>query len=92
MDDYVDLTATFLPKEGEAKHVKHAVEVTARQVVQEPGCIRYEITESTEDRIVLTERWENQASLDAHSPGRPVRELNEMLTNLLREPIKLEFQ
>ena len=35
---------------------------------QEPGCIRFEVYQSSNDptRFLLTERWESQAALDVH--------------------------
>ena len=90
-EPHVDLIATFFPKEGEADRVKHAVELAVEQVAHEPGCIRYEITEATDERIVLTERWESQAALDVHSQGMPVKELNEALVGLLEQPIDHNF-
>jgi|1185.fasta_scaffold580372_2 quinol monooxygenase YgiN len=90
-EPHVDLIATFFPKEGEADRVKHAVELAVEQVVHEPGCIRYEITEATPGQIVLTERWESQAALDVHSQAMPVKELNEALVGLLKQPIDHNF-
>jgi len=91
-EDHVDLTATFIPKQGEAERVKHAVQLAAEQVVHEPGCLRYEITEATAGRIVLTERWESRAALDAHSQAGPVKALNEALVGLLEQPVDLDFR
>lgn len=35
---------------------------------KEPGCIRFEVYQSSNDptRFLLTERWESQAALDVH--------------------------
>ena len=86
----VDLQAIFIPNDGEFFRVKLALDIAIDEVVHEPGCIRYELTEASEDRLVLTERWASQADLDKHSKGTAVQDLNESLSALLAEPVKLE--
>ena len=50
----IDLLATFIPNEGEFFRVKLALEIAIDEVVTEPGCIRYELTEANAgDAIVL---------------------------------------
>ncbi|HEV7167704.1 MAG TPA: putative quinol monooxygenase [Micrococcaceae bacterium] len=88
-DGIVDLTATFTPNPGESFRVKLALEIAIEQVVAEPGCLRYEITEAAEDRIVLTEKWASEADLDKHSKGSAVQDLNESLSALLAKPTVL---
>lgn len=90
MTQPIDLQATFVPNEGEFFRVKLALDIAIEQVVEEPGCLRYEITEESEDRIVLTERWASEEDLDRHSKGIAVQDLQESLSALLAEPVKLE--
>ncbi|AMB41354.1 putative quinol monooxygenase [Paenarthrobacter ureafaciens] len=90
MSEPIDLKATFIPNEGEFFRVKLALEIAIDEVVNEPGCIRYELTEATEEKLVLTERWESEDLLDKHSKGTAVQDLNESLSALLAEPIQLE--
>ncbi|WP_026553589.1 putative quinol monooxygenase [Arthrobacter sp. H20] len=89
MSDPVDVTAIFLPIPGEVFRVKLALDIAIEQVVTEPGCIRYEITDVAEDRIVLTERWESEELLDNHLQGPAVQDLGESLSALLVEPVKV---
>ncbi|MBT1001167.1 antibiotic biosynthesis monooxygenase [Paenarthrobacter sp. DKR-5] len=91
MSEPIDLIATFTPNEGEFSRVKLALDIAVEQVVQEPGCIRYEITEAAEDKIVLTERWASQEDLDKHSKGSAVQDLNESLSALLARPVQLDY-
>lgn len=86
----VDLKAIFIPNDGEFFRVKLALEIAIDEVVTEPGCIRYELTEASEEKLVLTERWASQADLDIHSKGSAVQDLNESLSALLAEPVRLE--
>ncbi|WP_434615174.1 putative quinol monooxygenase [Arthrobacter sp. A5] len=90
MSETIDLTATFVPNDGEYVRMKLALEIAIEQVVTEPGCLRYEITEDSEERIVLTERWESAVDLDKHSQGIAVQDLNESLSALLAEPVQLD--
>lgn len=87
----LDLTATFIPNEGEFFRVKLALEIAIDEVVNEDGCLRYELTEATEDRLVLTEQWASKEHLDKHSKGTAVQDLNESLSALLAEPVKLDM-
>lgn len=90
MTQPIDLQATFIPNDGEFFRVKLALEIAVEQVVEEPGCIRYEITEESENRIVLTERWASEEDLDRHGKGIAVQDLEESLSALLAEPVRLE--
>jgi len=86
----IDLIATFIPNEGEFHRVKLALEIAIDEVVKEPGCIQYELTEATEEKLVLTEQWASEEDLDRHSKGIAVQDLNESLSALLAEPVKVE--
>lgn len=86
----VDLTATFIPNPGEFFRVKLALEIAIDEVVKEPGCIRYELTEASEEKLVLTERWASEEDLEKHSKGIAMQDLNESLSALLAEPVAIE--
>ncbi|MDQ0849176.1 quinol monooxygenase YgiN [Arthrobacter sp. B3I9] len=86
----IDLQAIFIPNEDEFFRVKLALEIAIDDVVREPGCLRYELTEATEERLVLTEQWASQADLDKHSRGAALQDLNESLSALLAEPVRVE--
>lgn len=89
MSKPVDVTAIFTPNAGEVFRVKLALDIAIEQVTQEPGCIRYEITDVAEDRIVLTEQWESTELLDQHLEGSAIQDLGESLSGLLAEPVKV---
>ncbi|WP_425859829.1 putative quinol monooxygenase [Arthrobacter sp. TWP1-1] len=90
MSEIINLQATFIPNEGEFFRVKLALDIAVEQVVEETGCIQYEITEESEEKIVLTEQWASEEDLEKHSKGIAVQDLNESLSALLAEPAKLE--
>lgn len=90
MSETVNLRATFIPNEGEQFRVRLALDIAIEEVVKEPGCLRYEVTEDTPERIVLTEEWESEQALATHGKGPAVQDLNESLSALLAEPVTLE--
>lgn len=90
MSEIINLQATFIPNEGEFFRVKLALDIAIEQVVEETGCIQYEITEESEERIVLTEQWASEEDLEKHSKGIAVQDLNESLSALLAEPVTLD--
>ncbi|WP_179389188.1 antibiotic biosynthesis monooxygenase [Psychromicrobium silvestre] len=82
--------ATFIPNDGEQFRVRLALDIAIEEVAKEPGCLRYEVTEDTPEQIVLTEQWESEEALATHGKGSAVQDLNESLSALLAEPVKLE--
>ncbi|MFS0717563.1 antibiotic biosynthesis monooxygenase [Arthrobacter sp. 1P04PC] len=90
MSEPIDLRATFIPNDGEFFRVKLALEIAIDEVVNEPGCLRYELTEATKERLVLTEQWASQEDLDRHAKGSALQDLNESMSALLAEPVKVE--
>lgn len=90
MSNIVNLQATFVPNDGEQFRVRLALDIAIEQVVLEPGCIQYEVTEDTPERIVLTEQWASEEALAVHGKGAAVQDLNESLSALLAAPVKLE--
>lgn len=89
MSEIINLQATFIPNDGEYFRVKLALDIAIEQVVEETGCIQYEITEDSEEKIVLTEQWASEADLDKHGKGIAVQDLNESLSALLAKPVEL---
>jgi quinol monooxygenase YgiN len=64
----VRLIVTFQLKPGTSKAYAKAFEPIGRETLKEPGCEQYELFESTSDpdKVVLIERWSDQAKLDTH--------------------------
>ncbi|MCZ2402160.1 antibiotic biosynthesis monooxygenase [Paenarthrobacter sp. Z7-10] len=89
MSEIVDLTATFIPLDGEHGRVRSALDIAIEEVVTEPGCLRYEITADNGSDILLTEQWASEEALATHSKGPAVADLHESLSALLAEPIRL---
>lgn len=86
----VNLRATMVPNPGEYNRVKLALEIAIEQVRSEPGCLRYEIVEDSEAAIVLAEQWATREDLQRHARGAALQDLQESLSALLAEPLKVE--
>ncbi|CAN7509764.1 putative quinol monooxygenase [Pseudarthrobacter oxydans] len=81
------VTAAFSPKEGALDQVVAALSPAISEVHQEPGCLLYAIHEAPDNQILMIEKWESAALLDAHGQGEPVKRLNASLEGLLEKPV-----
>ena len=54
---------------GKRDELIEAFRIRCKEVREEPGCEEYEIYQSTErpDQLILLERWQDEATLEAHS-------------------------
>lgn len=68
----VSITAT--PGNGAA--LAQAYKARCQEVAQEPGCEQFEVFQSVldPDRLVLLERWRDQAALDVHAKVNAMRQ------------------
>ncbi|WP_457973355.1 putative quinol monooxygenase [Arthrobacter sp. D1-17] len=83
------VTAAFIPKEGAFDQVVAALSPAISEVHQEPGCLLYAIHETPDKQILMIEKWESAALLDAHGEGEPVKRLNASLEGLLEKPVEV---
>lgn len=75
----VRLVITIAAAPGRGAELAQAYRERCAEAMREPGCEQYEIFQGVEDpdRLVLLERWVDQAALDAHAqlnltkPGLP---------------------
>jgi quinol monooxygenase YgiN len=65
----VRLIITMRAKPGKGAELGAAMRERCLEVQKEPGCEQFEVFQSVlePDRIVLLERWADQAALDAHA-------------------------
>lgn len=63
------LVVTWIAKPGKEAAVEQILETMITYTHAEPGCIRYEVLRSIEDRrrFVLLERYKDEAALQAHT-------------------------
>ena len=81
------VTAVFTPIDGAFSKVVDALSPAISEVHQEAGCLLYAIHEAPNGQIVMIEKWESVALLDAHGKGDAVRRLNASLEGLLEKPV-----
>lgn len=65
----VDLTVVLTARESSSvPELRELLLQQARLSREEPGCVRFEVYESTSvpDTFILIERWESQQALDVH--------------------------
>ena len=87
--DPVVVTAIFRPTNGARDAVLAALEPAIAAVHEEPGCLLYAIHEAPDGSIVMIEKWETAALLDAHGKGATVAALNVALRGYLAAPTEV---
>lgn len=65
----IRLVVTITAKPGQGGELAQAYKGRCAEVLKEPGCEQFEIFQSVVDldRLLLMERWADQAALDAHA-------------------------
>jgi quinol monooxygenase YgiN len=65
----IRLIITLTAAPGKGDEFAAAFKVRCEEVMEEPGCEQFEVFQSAldPDKLVLLERWTDQAALDAHA-------------------------
>ena len=65
----IRLIVTITAAAGRGSELARAYKGRCAEVTQEPGCEQFEVFQSVvnPDRLVILERWADQAVLDAHA-------------------------
>lgn len=65
----VRLLVTITAKPGKGSELAKGYGARCAEVMKEPGCEQFEVFQSVvnPDKLVLAERWTDQAALDAHA-------------------------
>ena len=65
----VRLVVTITAKPGKGSELAQAYRARCAEIMKEPGCEQFEAFQSAvdPDKLVLLERWTDQAALDAHA-------------------------
>ena len=87
----VTVVATFKATAGMEETLKNAIEAVVAPTRSEPGCINYDLHQSTEDPSVfmLYENWVSKQDLDEHLAMPYLKELISKADDLLKAPIEL---
>ncbi|HEY5483165.1 MAG TPA: putative quinol monooxygenase [Propionibacteriaceae bacterium] len=87
--DPVVVTAIFRPTNGARDAVLAALQPAIAAVHEEPGCLLYAIHEAPDGSIVMIEKWETAALLDAHGKAAAVAALHVALGGHLAAPTEV---
>jgi quinol monooxygenase YgiN len=65
----VRLVVTVTAKPGKGSELAQAYPARCAEIAKEPGCEHFEVFQSVvnPDKLVILERWADQAALDAHA-------------------------
>jgi quinol monooxygenase YgiN len=65
----IRLAVTLIAAPGKGRELAQVYKTICAERAREPGCEQYEIFQGVgnPDRLVLLERWADQAALDAHA-------------------------
>lgn len=65
----IRLVVTFTAAPGKGSELAKAFKTRSVEVMKEPGCEQFDVFQGVgdADKVVLLERWADQAALDAHA-------------------------
>ncbi len=86
MSHAVVVTAVFTSAPGRREDLRAAIEGALPDVHTEDGCLLYALHDAADGTLVLSEKWESQELLDAHSTGEPVKRLRAAIDGLVGGP------
>jgi quinol monooxygenase YgiN len=89
MSQAVVVTAYFRPIEGKREELLDALRIAIPAVHDEPGCLLYSIQEAPDGTIVMIEKWESEALLDAHGASVAVAAARPVFERVLAAPVEV---
>jgi quinol monooxygenase YgiN len=65
----IRLVVTITAAQGKGSELAQGFRARCAEVTKEPGCEQFEVFQSVvnPDKLVILERWDDQAALDAHA-------------------------
>jgi quinol monooxygenase YgiN len=71
----IRLIVTISAAPGKGSELAQAYKSRCAEIMNEPGCEQFEVFQSAlnPDKLVLLERWKDQAALDAHAEANKSR-------------------
>ncbi|MAB81742.1 putative quinol monooxygenase [Microbacterium sp. UBA3394] len=82
----VVVTAVFTPLPGKRTELIDAMSRGIEATHQEAGCQFYALHDAQDGTLVLLEKWDSSAALEAHSRGNAIRTLASDIAPLLAGP------
>ena len=88
-ENKVTVVASFKAKPGMEGTVREAIEAVIAPTRAEPGCINYDLHQSTEDPslYMLYENWVSKNDLDEHLAMPYLKDLIAKANDMLAEPV-----
>ena len=89
----IHIVAVLTAKLGHRAALLAAFKSIVPAVHQEPGCIEYQAVVDLDsspakfgaDAVVVIEKWQDQAALDAHNEGTTLHEFHENVKHILAQ-------
>jgi quinol monooxygenase YgiN len=92
MDDKkVTVVARIKAKPGLESRVGAALEALVQPTRKEPGCINYDLHQSSDDKslFLFYENWKSKGDLDKHLEMPYLRDFLTKSTDILDEPVEI---
>ncbi|GAA2001352.1 antibiotic biosynthesis monooxygenase [Microbacterium ulmi] len=91
MSDSIVVLARLYPAEGRQQDLLDAIAPTFAAIHAEEGCQLFAAHSASDGTVVLIEKWESRAALDAHGRGGAVRALRSARAEFEARPAQVEL-
>jgi quinol monooxygenase YgiN len=91
-ENQVTVVALFTAKPGMEETVRQAIEAVIAPTRAEPGCMNYDLHQSSEDPSIfmLYENWNSKKDLDDHLAMPYLKDLAAKAEGLLAKPLDIQ--
>lgn len=92
-ENQVTVVALFTAKSGMEETVRQAIEAVIAPTRAEPGCINYDLHQSSEDPSIfmLYENWNSKKDLDEHLAMPYLKNLAAKADDMLAKPLDIQL-
>lgn len=92
-ENQVTVVALFTAKSGMEETVRQAIEAVIAPTRAEPGCINYDLHQSSEDPSIfmLYENWNSKKDLDDHLAMPYLKDLAAKADDMLAKPLDIQL-
>lgn len=92
MAELLTVVAEFKAKPGKEEELRKALLGLIEPTRREDGCVQYDLHVHTLDpgRFVFYENWTSQETLARHAVSTHLKQLNEIVGELVGEPVRVE--
>jgi quinol monooxygenase YgiN len=92
-ENQVTVVALFTAKPGMEETVRQAIEAVIAPTRAEPGCMNYDLHQSSEDPSIfmLYENWNSKKDLDDHLAMPYLKDLAAKAEDMLAKPLDIQL-